>query len=251
MSLGLIFLFLIPVLFSIIHFVEFSSFLFRIAGLRINAKVTGYSIQQIAFVITRFFFVAMMPMIGFVVDKKVESSAYLLMIHVSLGGALFFYLVVFIGLDFFVSRFTAVVSMYARDGLMLRSLGMLFRKHEAPEDRKKSIKVFDYLKWSRDGRKIFWLSSVIFGCYAVAVFLSFYLALQFYEYRSSIGQMSGLINALATVLLSFIVEPSLSRTIDRGHDGAEEMVCSMLLGRLVGVGLLAQIVIGLVWVTVQ
>ncbi|MFC3119461.1 lipid II flippase family protein [Jhaorihella thermophila] len=52
-------------------------------------------------------------------------------------------------------------------------------------------------------------------------FISFYFALLHFEHRASISQLSGLVNSVGTVLLTFYVEPQISRGIDEKREDAE------------------------------
>ena len=76
--------------------------------------------------------------------------------------------------------------------------------------------------------------------------MAFYYALFFYEYRTTISQLSGVVNGLATVLLTFVVEPILAKEIDEDNPEAINMIYSLLFGRLLGVGFLTHIIIFMV-----
>lgn len=221
-SLSQIAIYAIPVLFALIHFLEFSSYYCRIAGLETGAKVLSYSYQQMFFVGTRFFFIALMPLIGFVIDRQVSISSYIFMLHFSM----------------LLAGVAYVLSFLLRGkiiALVKRKLG------NAVSERRtfKSLNISNVLS----NKKLITLSSIVFCCYALGVFLAFYFALSYYEYRATISQLSGVVNGLATVLLTFIVEPILAKEIDKDNPEAVNMIYALLLGRFIGVALLSHFII--------
>ena len=68
----------------------------------------------------------------------------------------------------------------------------------------------------------------------------FFVALFFPDHRTMISQLSGVTNAFATVLLTFFIEPKISRVIDNDVDNnvGVNMLFSLILGRILGVGVL-------------
>lgn len=238
----------IILLFGVIHFLEYASFLTRIAGIETGSKVTSYTLQQSVFVITRFFFVAMMPLIGFIVDKKVSHVSYLMMISSSLLVATLSYVLVYILCNRIITFYIKVINNYKKNSNLIKSLiQSLYYKEK--------IYIFDWKEFkeyyvsSNEGRKLILTSSVVFSCYSIGVFFSFYLALIFFDYRSAIGQMSGMINAMATLLLTFYIEPKISVAIDNNDKYAKAKVISILLGRFIGVSVVSQILVFLVFLS--
>lgn len=233
---------IIIISYGIIHFLEFSSFLSRISGILVNSKVTGYTVQQANFVMTRFFFVAMMPLIGLVVDLKIEKKDYLLMVISSLFSATLAYLFVFLFYKKIIFYFCKVIDKYKITGNLIFSFFPKEKKITAPTLPSLKNAIF-FIFRNREGKKLFFASSIVFCCYSIGVFISFFVALNFYEYRSAIGQLSGLINALATVLLTFYIEPKISISIDRNEANSQEKILVMLLGRFIGVSIYSQIIL--------
>ncbi|MDW7549434.1 lipid II flippase family protein [Pseudoalteromonas peptidolytica] len=240
---------LVVICFGFIHFLEFSSFLSRIAGIITGSKVTSYTVQQSTFVITRFFFVAMMPLIGLIVDLRVNHYLYLLMIHTSLLFATIFYTIVLFKKDCFIQYFINVIVKYKKNRALIKSL-LTFKSAQQESDKFIiSFKVVvAFIRRNKEGRRLFFGSAIVFCCYSLGVYISFYLALNFYEYRSSIGQLSGLINAIATVLLTFYIEPKISIAIDNSDNFAAEKVIVLLLGRFIGVAVFSQLVVMILWI---
>jgi len=183
---------------------------------------------------TRFFSMLLLPMLGLVVDLKVETGTYLIVVSVAIGCAFLASLGAIALRGKLIASFDLVVGDVRKGGSLLFSLA------------KVPIRVFVVSGFSPAigsitvhwRSRIFWFSAVVFSIYATSIFVAFYFGLIFSEFRTSISQLSAVTNALATVLLTFYVEPRISVAIDKGDDPAKK-IFSMLLGRLLGLGVLA------------
>lgn len=210
--------------FSAIHLLEFLSYYARVAGSLAGKPVTGYAIQNATTTVTRFFYLALMPMLGFLIDRSLPRAHYLYMGLAALFGA-------------------AVLSLLAF-GLRRYWIALLTNFITRHEDRPRVTPA--ELRGELDAGRhhapasIAPLAAAVFLCYALGVLLSYYFALVFHDYRSTISQLSGIINGAATVLLTFILEPRIARIVDSHAPGrVYAAVQRMLLGRLVAVGIAA------------
>ncbi len=224
-------MYLIPVLFGIIHFIEFASYLSRIAGLKVGYPLLGYSFQQMFFVGTRFLFVALMPLIGFMIDSKIAVNQYIYMLFLSMVCATIGYIVVFLfkksiikKICYFILKRTNSTEIYDNYYNQVRIEKILCNK------------------------KTIILSALVFCCYSLGVFIAFYFALIFHEYRTTLSQMSGVINGLATVLLTFIIEPKLAKSFDDKNPEAINLLFSVLLGRFIGVSIFSPLIIFILYI---
>ncbi|WYX13196.1 hypothetical protein WJ974_19485 [Achromobacter xylosoxidans] len=73
--------------FSTIHLLEYLSYYARIAGRLAGKPVTGYAVQNATTTITRFFYLALMPLLGFLIDKQIPVVTYQMMGLGALAGA--------------------------------------------------------------------------------------------------------------------------------------------------------------------
>ena len=219
-------IYLVPILFGIIHFIEFASYLSRIAGLKVGCPMLGYSFQQMFFVGTRFLFIALMPLIGYMVDKQISTSSYINMLFLSMLLATIAYIFVFFLKDFFILAISKKI----------------IRKSKIEKSKFENYNNIDLKSILRNKKNIF-LSAIVFCCYSLGVFVAFYFALIFHDYRTTISQMSGVVNGLATVLLTFIIEPKLAKSFDEKNVDCINFLFSVLLGRFIGVAILSPIVI--------
>lgn len=240
---------LIPVLFGAIHALEFTAILARIAGISTNNNVLGYSIQQAVYVGTRLFSLMLLPVLGFIVDRAVPVHTFQIMVFVSLLAAAVASVLVFAAKKYVVIYFQRVINAYLKSQNFIGAF--VFNRHVSPGQSA----IFEKLSFGRvfripGAKKILFQSSVVYAIYGTGMFLAFYFALLTPEYRASISQLSGIINGFGAVLLTFFVEPRISRGIDSKSKHASDLVIAMLLGRFIGVAFLAQIVLVTVfWLT--
>lgn len=221
-----ILIFLVPILYGIIHFIEYSSYLARISGWVTGYKLLGYSIQQMFFVVTRFSFVALMPILGLIVDNNVSKQTFIRVIQCSLLLASFSYLLVFI----FRNKITNAIS-----AIIVKKQGM----DKIVDPYYLRIILIDILKY----RKYIFYSIIVFTCYSLGVFIAFYFAIIYYDYRATISQLSGIVNGLATILLTFVIEPKLSSYFDKNDPESISILYAILLGRMIAVFFVSQIMV--------
>ena len=210
--------------FSAIHLLEFLSYYARVAGSLAGKAVTGYAIQNATTTVTRFFYLALMPMLGYLIDRSLPREHYLMMGLASLFGATVLSLLAYSLRRHWIALLTNFIARHENHPrvTVAKLRGELDAEpHHAPAS-------------------IAPMAAAVFLCYALGVLLSYYFALVFHEYRSTISQLSGIINGAATVLLTFILEPRIARIVDSHAPGrVYAAVQRMLLGRLVAVGVAA------------
>lgn len=221
-------IFIIPILYAVIHMLEFMSYFSRIAGLITGYKLVSYSVQQMFFVITRFFFTALMPIMGFLVDNKIENHVFLKMIHGSLFIASILYVVVFLCRKYIIF-FVIKIMQRRKKNIVIDNL----------YDIKVNFSISTIVKY----KKTISYSIIVFLCYGLGVFIAFYFSAIFYEYRVTISQLSGLINGLATLLLTFIIEPKLAEVFDESDKNAIQILYAVLLGRFIAIAIFSHLVL--------
>lgn len=229
------------VCFSCIHIIEVLSFMARIAGVKENKKSLAYSLQNAIFMLTRFFMMALLPVLGLLIDKGINKSSYLFMVFFALLGASFFSLLVYLARMKVIQAFSKIINNIAKGKNIFKEI-ILFPFYFL--ERSKDIKIKKQVV--AVNKSIFFSSSLVFCIYSLSVFMVFFIALFFPDYRTMISQLSGVTNAFATVLLTFIIEPKISRSIDLNEDSeqSENMLLSLILGRIVGVGVISQLIVG-------
>ena len=210
--------------YSIIHLLEYLSYYARGAGRLAGRPVTGYAIQNATITVTRFFYLALMPLLGFLIDKQIPTRQY---ISMGLGALLGATLLSLLGWSL-RERWIALLANFVRQRAGQPALGLaevraqLMQRHPVP------------------ARRITLLAAAVFLCYCLGVLLAYYFALVFHDYRSTISQLSGMVNGVATVLLTFVLEPRIASIVDARPAGdVHHAIQAMLNGRLIAVGILA------------
>lgn len=218
---------LVILAYSFIQFFELLALLGRFSGVESNSVLIGYSIQQSVYMITRFFMIALLPVLGYLIDSGVSLYDFELMAHLSLLFSSVLSMVVLLFFNRVVAYYLEVIKRYRAGFGFIRSY--FFLKGGQVVDCQPKIKdVFV----DRRVFLVFCQSSFVFLVYCVGIFLSFYTALLFSEYRATISQMSGIVNALGAVVLTLYIEPKISKSIDTKSEGlASSYIYALFLGR--------------------
>lgn len=226
--------FAIPIAFASIQGFELVALLGRIAGIESRSYMLGYSIQQSIYVCTRFFVLLLLPALGYMIDHGIAPHSFRLLIHLSLGLAGIVSLLILFSIRPLVSYFSKVISSFrTRPSLIRAFLFAFFAKSKLEEDEHEYLNIF---RAQYEGVvSLLFLSSIVYWVYSLGSFLTFYVALFFPDHRATLTQLSGIVNALGTVLLTFVVEPKVSRSIDDLNPEAVSLVMAMFWGRLVAI----------------
>lgn len=204
------------------------------ASVKTKKIATGYSYSGAISTTTRFFMMALMPSIGYLVDKKIEKSTYLAITCMAIFTA---------GIG------TIVICKYANE------LSEVISKNFS--GKKKYIYSiiffkFNSVKYSQKNKfqynkKLILQSMIVYSIYSTSIFISFFLALYFYEYRVTLSLLSGATNGFATIILNFLIEPYLARQIDVKSQSTESDFKSILIGRSLGTLIISQALILPLW----
>lgn len=235
-----VFVVAIPLFFGCIHFLEYSAIMARLGGIEANSHMLGYSIQQAVYVGTRLFIVCLLPMLGFVVDSQISQLDFKVMATAALLGAAALSLLAYSMQNMLIAYYRGVIGRYKKGGGFARAfLGGADRSRI-------SVAPFSQVRnalSNPEGRSIALHTTLVFAIYSTGIFIAFYAALANFEYRASISQLSGIINSIGTVLLTFFVEPRISRRIDGQGENAEILIHALLIGRFFGVAIVGQMLL--------
>lgn len=231
--------------FGFIQAIEISSFFARYSGIYLGKKTLAYTLQNAVFMLTRFFTMALLPLLGILIDIGIDKNTYLEMVIKAyfLTGVLGVSIIYM--RDKIIFAFTKVLEEVNSGSSLLTSL-LKFPKFfmNSPYHERFGLPTLKYLFSS----KVFWLSAIVFAIYALSVFSVFFVSLSFPAYRASISQLSGVTNAAATVLLTFIIEPKISLSIDKNNNiEALDLIFSLIIGRVIGVCLICEIFMISLW----
>lgn len=223
--------------YAVIQFFELTSILARISGINTGNFLVSYSIQQTVYMVTRFFTILILPILGLVVDLDTDKSSYKLMCYLSLLSAATLGLLSFLISGSIVLYYEKVISNFVNGKGYIRSfLGAKFKFTN-------KIEFIDFSNFDKASYKVLVSSSVVYLIYSCGMFISFYFALNFHEHRAFLSQLSGVINMFGAVVLTLFIEPNISRSIDDKSDNARNMVLSLFLARLSSIALFGHILL--------
>lgn len=225
---------IILIVYTYIHILEAIVIPTRMASVMAKRIATGYSYSGAISTTTRFFMMALMPSIGYLVDKKIEKSEYLTITIIAL---------LFAGIGTgIIYKYSMELSRKISKNYISKKeyfLSIIFFKFE-------SIKSIKEIK-AKHNAKLILQATIVYSIYSTSIFISFFLAIIFYEYRVTLSLLSGITNGFATVILNFLIEPYLANQIDKNSLSSVIDLQSMLLGRTIGTLIISQIIILLLW----
>lgn len=233
---------IIPFLFAAIHVLEMSGIVARLAGIHAQQPLTAYSIQNAMFMGTRFLFMLLLPLLGFMTDIRIDKKAYLLVAHSSIALAGIASAVVYMIRARVVDRYVLTIFSYSAGTSFISAL---LRPRRS--GHREAVPFITLSERDSLSREMIMKSSAVYCLYSVGVFCAFYFSVLLPEYRASLSQMSGLINATGAVILTFFVEPRIARSIDIQSPDAVTLVNSLLIGRLLAVNVFSQLVLMALW----
>lgn len=222
------------IIFSLIHLLESYVFCIRIAAYRGERVATGYSYSMMISTLTRFLMLAFMPVLGYMVDSKVDQDLYLLMVSLSIFGAALLTWGVYAGVN---ELSDALINRLINPKIFIFWIVESIFKIEI-----KYLGIHHKIDFKLIGASIF-----VYTFYSTSVFISFYFALVFYDLRVTISLLSGVTNGLATVALTFFIEPFIAKKIDSNEDDAVDAIKSVFLGRLIAVVITSQLLVALLF----
>jgi len=224
---------------------EMSAVLARISGIRGGDNLLGYSVQQAIYMGTRLLLVLFMPFLGLVVDRGVSVPVYEHVAHSALLFSAGLGFCVYLSRSIVVDYYASVIRKYKRTNNFFLAYFVFFERSSDGGGHERTS--FKAVLCDGESRRLFFLSCIVFSVYSVGVFVAFYYALTFSEYRASISQLSGVLNAFGAVLLTFYIEPVISRRIDESANNACLLVMSIFYGRLFSVALAGQAILLIVF----
>ena len=230
--------------YAAIQCLELSAVLARVAGIRCRSAMLGYSLQQSVYMGTRLFLVMLLPLLGFLVDRHVPLQAFKATVFLSFVAATVLGLIVYALSGWLIAYYSAIIERYrGSKGSFLGAFLLIPAAHSSPTRLAGLVEVL------RNGaaRRLLMLSHLVFVVYSSGIFTSFYLAALWPEYRASLSHMSGIANALAAVLLTFVVDPRISKSIDTSDEHADLLVAALFWGRLLATAISCQILMAIVF----
>jgi hypothetical protein len=196
---------LVVVLFFLYAVLDAVALLPRVAGAYLQKNGLGYTFSVMVQTVKRVFVVSYPPLLGWLSARggDLYNTIYLSYLAGVLGvmGVLVWRFAL-------IRRFMVWIDGYALNGSMVHAVF----KYRAPARVFSDMKIDeDAFKWN--GALVF-SSSWVYFVYGTALFFINLFGAKFHEHSAVIYQLVGIINALGTLLMSFYLDPKISRNFD-------------------------------------
>lgn len=205
----------------------------RVAGSYLGKNGLGYTFSVMVQTLKRVFVVSYPPLLGWI---SVNGGELYSTIYASyLAGVLGVVIVLVFRLSL-AKYFIKWIDGYSVSGSMFYAVF----KHTGPAENFPDLDA-QKLSFKFDGALVF-SSSWVYFVYGTALFFINLFGAKFQEHSAVIYQLVGIINALGTLLMSFYLDPKISRNFD--HQ-SHVMVSndSVLAGQLIALALLGPMAI--------
>lgn len=239
---------------GIIHFAECTASSLRLAGVRTRSIATSLAFVNATLLVTRLSNMLQAPFLGGMVDSAIlkgDISNLVVNFRWIIFAAFIGNLVAAILVPFSVSIFVKAIERFEHVGsvpkliiaaFFPRNLSAIFKRFRLPNNK-------SFLNLSLKGmpKSFLWLNLLMVSIYAIGVISALFAGAMVPEYRVTATQLSAIVNGLATILLTLMVDPTCAFITDQAIKGKRKesdvraMVFYIILGRVIGTLVLAQI----------
>lgn len=244
---------IVCILTLLIHCAETLSYSIRLAGVRTGKLAVSLSLAGILLLVSRTSNMAQSPLAGGLIDRvRADGGTDLAAaFHWIIGAASLGTLAAMVLFPSCVHLFSRMVHHLEVSGSVPRMLaGVTVTKlrHAGTHLRKPRLKMLMSLRYHGVPKRLFLLNTVITACYTVGVLAALYASYLMPDRSGFASQSSGMINGVATILLTIFVDPQLALLTDKAqHDEAVKsriprIFGAFMLSRLAGT-LLAQLLL--------
>lgn len=239
---------------GLIHFTETISSSMRLTGVRTKQLALSLSFVNASLLISRMSNMLQAPLLGGMVDTAILKNDVSMLwsnFRIIIFAAFIGNLVGAICLPFMVKLFTKAVRKFAEighiPGLILyalkpSSLIKIVKSFTLP-----SLRSFQGLSLKGIPTLFLWLNLFMVSIYAIGVLCSLMAGALIPTYRVTATQLSGIVNGIATILFTLMVDPIAAHITDQAAKGerpqqdVRTVVFYIVLGRVVGTLILSQL----------
>lgn len=239
-------LLLVVLLTMMIHAVETLTYAVRLAGIRVGKLAVALSLAGIILLVSRTSNLVQGPLTGGLIDTAILHPGTPLewQFHLILAGAaagtglaiLMFPTMVFISMRL-VSRLEAAgsIPLLVRESVSITKLKRVKNNMRFPG--------WEMLRRLRVGgipKRLLLLNTLVTGIYTVGVLSALYASYLVPEHAMAASQSSGLINGIATIMLTVFIDPRVALLTDKAMSGRtslnemNRMFGFLMLSRIAG-----------------
>lgn len=244
-------LILISILTMIIHMVETLSFAFRLAGVRLGKLAVALSLTGIIVLISRTSNLIQAPLTGKMVDyaKKhsdfdLERNLRIIIGSASLGTILA--ILLFPSAVYLAIRIINHFEIAGSIPKLITSVTITKVKHVGYHFRSPNLGMLKSLRLMGIPKRLLALNCIVSGIYTIGVLASLNASYMNPELGMAASQSSGIINGLATIIMTILLDPQMALLTEKAMSNSDEkmrigrMFVLLMVSRLIGT-LLAQV----------
>lgn len=207
---------LVALIFSFQLAFESLNILARVSGSIIKSNAVGASLDKILSTLKRFFIFAYAPILGYLVYLgDVARVFFSIFTSIALGSFCVSLIIIF--RRRIIGYFIGVV-LNMNKGVSLIEAFCAPEKINIKDYKELLPQKKSWLMRAKIDFRMFLPLILIYLVYSSAVFIVNVLAVAYTSAAPIILQMLGFINGLATLVLAFLIEPSLARTLEKRED---------------------------------
>lgn len=241
---------------AIIHLAETSASCLRLSGVRTGRIATSLSFVNGTLLVARLSNMFQAPFLGGMVDTAILRGNPNVLIHnfrMIIFAAFIGNLIGAILSPFFVSLYTKAIARFERVGSVPKMVVQSFY----PRNFRNIVRVFklpkkhmfENISLKNIPKTFLILNAFMVSIYAVGVLASMLAGAMIPEYRVTATQLSAIVNGIATILLTLMVDPTAALITDQAARGkrpesdVRSMVFYIIMGRIVGTLLISQLIL--------
>lgn len=227
----------VALFFSGYVFFDSMAVLSRMSAAKIGLNAFGSAIEKIMNTLKRLSAFSFPPALGFfVVSEDINSLSVAVFVCAVLGA--FVLLSVIFYRSHFDYFFVRVAKNFDSGKGILRSFSDAIRFSTVSDMMlAQTLSIRKIMSILADRRGVFLTAAWVYFVFSSTFFLINFLALRFLEAAPIILQSIGFFNGLGTLALAFLVDPKISRNLDKGTD-LEEVSVLILLSQLFAIAVL-------------
>ena len=238
----------------IIHMTETITYSLRFAGIKTQQIAISLSLVATTLLISRLSNMFQAPLLGLMVDQvSVNGSGFSLIDLVEtfrlviVAGAVGT-LIGIVLTPWMVNFFQRLILSFKESGSILYSFcNVLTAQNYSSLKPSRFIDFFKNVSIQRIPKWFLVLNIGVSAIYMIGVLCALLASAYLPEYKATAIQLSGLVNGLATILLTIFVDPSSARMMDQAAnnqcspDDIRSMVIMLQCGKLIGIIVFAQL----------
>lgn len=208
----------------VIHLVDTLSYSVRLNSVKSGQFALSLSLFNLIVLVSRTANTFQGPLIGKMIDRSIQSHYDpLLEIRTVIGGATFGTFIGILMIPTFLKIFSKAVAKLEAVGsipaIVVQALSIGNIRRIAGSTVKPSRSMLHGLRFKNIPKRLLLLNAFITGIYAIGVLAAYYAAIYVPENRLAAAGSSGMINGIASILLTMFIDPKAAIITDEAYRG--------------------------------